>query len=55
MVAAKRPVYGEINYDRAANEMFDGDPNVDINSESHKVRKAMALLFKYESDRAQDN
>ena len=53
MVAAKMPMYGEISYDRAANEMFDKELGVDIDSESHKKRKARALLFKYESDKKQ--
>lgn len=52
MVAAKQPMYGEISYDRAANEMFDVEPGIDIDSETHKKRKARALLFKYESDKA---
>lgn len=52
MVACKKPMYGEISYDRAANEMFDVEPGVDIDSESHKKRKARALLYKYESDEA---
>ena len=51
MVRAKKPMYGEISYDRAANDMFDHEPGVDIESESHKKRKARALLFKYESDK----
>ena len=47
LIAAKYPIYGPVNNDRAADEMFDNEPGIDLNSPSHKKRKAMALLGKY--------
>ena len=55
MKAARSPVYGEINYDKVVAEIFNDMPGGRETKSNHSKdeRKAMALLYRYQNDKAQ--
>ena len=51
-IAANQPVYGEISYDRAVNELFE--KNEDVVEENKDAAKGLALLYRAELKKTDD-